>query len=155
MPDNLIKQKLAQASGLLRELEIPLWIVQFGRETYDHPQPVQRLAVGTTITWLAAFIVTAGGESVAIVGTGDVANVEAVGAYDLVLGYVQDIGPDLRRILHHYDPDRVALSYSVDDDSADNLTHGMYLMLRSCLEETPYGERLVSAESALGALRAR
>src|SRR6266536_6253808 len=99
-----------------------MWIVQFARETFDHPQPVQSLAVGTTITWPAAFIVETGGRKTAMVGTGDVANVRDVGAFDDVVGYVKDIGPALLGLLESRDPRKIGLSYSVDDDAADNIS---------------------------------
>ena len=153
--NDMVSQKIRQAAGLLREFDLPLWIVQFARETYDHPEPVQELAVGTTVTWPAAFLVSSRGDSIAIVGTGDVAGVEGVGAYDRVVGYVQDVAPDLRAVLQELRPERIGISYSLDDDSADNMTHGMYMMLLRCLEGTPFAERMVPADSVLVALRSR
>jgi len=132
-----------------------VWIVQFGRETYEHPEPVQRLAVGTTVTWPAAFIISAAGDSIAIVGTGDVENVHGVGAYEEVIGYVKDVAQPLRDVLDRLAPARIGLSYSISDDSADNLAHGMYLMLQACLHGTAHADRLVSADDVLVALRAR
>jgi len=153
--NELVAAKVEQSIALLREFDLPCWIVQFARETYDHPEPVQHRAVGTTVTWPAAFVVTAAGRKIAIVGTGDVANVRSVGVYDEVRGYVQDVGPELRRLLAEIDPPRVGISYSVNDDAADNMTHGMYLILQECLRDTPFAERLVPADRVLGALRAR
>lgn len=153
--NDVVAAKVKQAAELLREFDLPVWIVQFARETYDHPQPVQHLMVGTTITWPAAFVVTASGRSIAIVGSGDVANVESVGVYGEVRSYVKDVGPTLREVLAEIDPPRIGLSYSVDDDSADNMTHGMYLVLQGCLRDTPFAERLTSADRVLTALRAR
>jgi Xaa-Pro aminopeptidase len=153
--DTIVAAKVQQGIQLLREFDLPLWIVQFGRETYDHPAPVQHLTVGTTVTWPAAFILTAEGRSIAIVGTGDVQNVQDVGVYQEVIGYVKDIGPVLRRVLDEIDPARIALSYSVDDDQADNMTHGMFLVLQESLRDTPYAQRLESADRLLVALRAR
>jgi len=153
--DEIVAAKVAQASELLREFSLPLWIVQFARESYDHPQPVQELAVGCSVTWPAAFIVTAGGDAIAIVGTGDVANIESVGAYREVIGYVRDVGPPLREVLERFKPDRIGVSYALNDDGADNISHGMYLMLKGLLRDTPYAGRLVSADQVLIALRAR
>ncbi len=153
--NEMVTQKILQASLLLREHDLPVWIVQFARETYENPQPVQQLAVGTTVTWPAAFIVTDDGRSYAIVGTGDVSNTRQVGAYANVIGYVQDIRPELRKVLSELQPARVGVSYSLDDDSADNITHGMYRILRQSLEGTPFAERLVSADEVLIDLRAR
>lgn len=152
---NVVAAKVRQAVDLLREHDMPVWIVQFARESYDHAQPVQGLMVGTSVTWPAAFLVAHDGSSTAIVGTGDVGNVESVGAYRDVVGYVKDVGPPLREVLSRLDPAKVGVSYSLDDDSADNISHGMFLLLQRCLEGTPYENRIVSAENVLGALRAR
>lgn len=151
----MIAEKVGQAAELLREFDMPVWIVQFARETYEHPQPVQQLLVGTTVTWVSAFIITSTGDSIAIVGTGDVANVEAAGAYRRVIGYVQDIGPHLREVLSQLDPARIGVSYSLNDESADNITHGAYRLLLRALEGTSFADRIVSAEAVLAAARAR
>jgi Xaa-Pro aminopeptidase len=153
--NTIVAAKVQQAVELMREMDLPLWIVQFARESYDHPQPVQELAVGTTVTWPSAFIIADSGATFAVVATGDVANVIEVGAYETVIGYVQDIGPELRRILSELSPGRIGVSYSLDDDSADNITHGMFSVLQTCLEGTVFAERVVSAENVLGALRSR
>jgi Xaa-Pro aminopeptidase len=153
--DELVVAKVKQAIDLLVEFDLPVWIVQFARETYEHPEPVQRLAVGTSVTWPAAFIVSAAGDSIAIIGTGDAENVRRVGAYEEVIGYVKDVAQPLRDVLDRLAPARIGLSYSIDDDSADNLAHGMYLMLQACLRGTAHAERLVSADHVLVALRAR
>lgn len=153
--DDVVRAKVEQAASLLAAHDIPVWIVQFGRETFDHPQPVQQLLVGTSVTWPAAFVITAAGTTHAIVGTGDLANVREIGAYADVRGYVQDIGPPLRDLLAELDGGHIAVSYSLSDDSADNISHGMYLQLERALEATPHGERLVSAEQVLTVVRAR
>lgn len=153
--DRIIAAKIGQARNILREQGLAAWIVQFARETFDHPQPVQELLVGTTITWPAAFIVPVDGPATAIVGTGDVSVVQEVGAYPRVIGYVQDIVPVLRDVLAELDPDRIAVSYSMDDDGADNISHGMFLMLCEALAGTPYADRLTPADEVLVSLRAR
>lgn len=153
--NEIVAAKVEQAIGLLREFELPLWIVQFARETYDNPAPIQDLAVGTTVTWPAAFVLTQSGRRVAIVGSGDVYNARAVGAYDEVVGYVQDVAGPLRDVLDQVNPEHIGVSYSVNDDSSDNITHGMYLVLRDILSGTAFQERLVPADPVLVALRAR
>ena len=52
-------------------------------------------------------------------------------------------------------PNTLALNYSVNDYSADGLSHGMYLLLQQYLEKTPYAQRFVSAEAVVGSLRGR
>jgi len=151
---SVVSRKLDQAVGFLREAGIDLWIAQFARESYEQPTPVDTLAVGCSVTWPAAFLVAASGRRTAIVGTGDVANVRAAGVYDEVVGYVQDVAVPLREVMSDVNPTRVAVSYSVADDMADNITHGMFLMLQGILAGTPYFDCLVPAEGILGKLRA-
>jgi Xaa-Pro aminopeptidase len=153
--DDTIAAKVEQARALLREFDLPVWIAQFGRETFDHPEPVQHLVVGTSITWPAAFVIATDGTATAIVGTGDVANVRDVGAYPDVVGYVKDVGPPLRELLERLNPPRIGISYSRSDDSADCMTHGMYLLLEESLRGTPWVTTLVPAEDVLTRLRAR
>ena len=52
-------------------------------------------------------------------------------------------------------PQSIGLNYSVDDKTADGLTHGMWLMLHDTLRDTPHITRLTSAEPVLSRLRAR
>jgi Xaa-Pro aminopeptidase len=153
--NEVVKAKVRQAADLLREFDVPLWIVQFARETNDNRQPIGDLAVGASVTWPAAFVVSASGESTAIVGTGDLDNVRAVGAYDRVIGYVKDVGPPLLDLLAAEKPDRIAVSYSEGDEGADNITYGMFLMLQHLLNGTEWATRLMSAETILVSLRAR
>ena len=47
------------------------------------------LVVGTAVTWTSLFLIGRTGEHLAIVGTGDVDNVRATGAWPEVIGYVQ------------------------------------------------------------------
>ncbi len=153
--DNLVAEKVRQAASLLVEFDIPLWIVQFARESIEHSQPVGNLAVGTSVTWPAAFVITQHGESTAIVATLDMDNVRGVGAYDTIVGYVHDIAPPLLELLERVDPARIGLSFSESDEGADNITHGMFLLLSRILAGTRFANRLVSAEPVLTALRAR
>ncbi len=153
--NEIVAAKVRQAIPILREQDVALWIVQFARETHEHPEPVQDLVVGTSVMSPAAFLISAGGRTIAVVGTGDEQNVRDVGAYDEVIPYVTDIGPALSAVLADIDPPRIGLSYSPDDTNADNLTLGMYLRLKEYLQSTPYEERLVPGEDILVALRGR
>jgi Xaa-Pro aminopeptidase len=153
--DEIIVAKVQQAVGLLQEFNLPVWIAQFARETHDHPEPVQHLVVGTSVTWPAAFVIAADGTTTAIVGTGDVANVRDVGVYSEVVGYVQDVGPPLRALIEKLNPSSIGVSFSRSDDSADCISYGMYLLLEECLRGTRWVTALDPAEKVLGALRAR
>jgi Xaa-Pro aminopeptidase len=155
VPNSIIREKVQQAVGLLREHNLPMWIAQFAQETDLHPEPCQDLLIGTSVTWPSAFIIQADGTTTAIVGSGDVTNVERVGAYERVIGYIQDVAPELVRVITNANPTRIGISTSTDDFAADCITLGKYRKLESILADTHYADRLVSAEPVLAALRAR
>lgn len=153
--DPLLRKKIDQAIGVMREHQVDCWIAQIGQETWVHPDPIQPLVIGTSVTWPSAFLIAADGRTVALVGTGDVGNVRQVGAYDRVEGYVQDLEPELRRVLDELNPNSIAVSYALSDYGADGITHGWFLKLQAMLRGTPHLERLTSAEPIVTALRAR
>ena len=147
--------KIDQAIALMREHGIECWIAQLGQETWLHPDPIQSLVVGTTVTWPSAFLITAAGATIALVGTGDVGNVRRTGVYERVEGYVRDLEPELRRVLEELAPESIAVSYAESDYGADGITHGWFLKLQRMLQGTPFADRLLSAEPIVTALRAR
>ena len=100
-------------------------------------------------------MVTRNGQALALTGLGDDEAVRRTGLFTEVRTYTQSIGPELVRILSAYDPQRIGINISRSDVSADGLTCGMYLNLCDYLADTPYRNRLVSAESFVAALRSR
>jgi Xaa-Pro aminopeptidase len=59
----------------------------------------------------------------------------------------------LLNTLRRLDPRQIALNYSVSNSNADGLSHGMFLTLQNILKDTPYVERLISADPILSRLR--
>ncbi|HET9014783.1 MAG TPA: M24 family metallopeptidase [Thermomicrobiaceae bacterium] len=154
MAANLVGEKLAQATEILNELDVDLWML-VARESDTLGDPSLPLVVGTSVTWESAFLVSRTGRHRAIVGTGDVENVKQTGAWTDVVGYVEGIGAPLRAALAEYDPRAIALNYSKDNNIADGLTYGMYLTLQDILGDTPYWARVVSGEPIASRVRAR
>lgn len=152
--DPVLLEKLDQVPGVLSELGIDLWLI-FARETSNLHDPSFDLVVGTNVTWHSAFLLSRGGDRLAIVGSLDQANLDAMGHYPRIIPYVGGIGSDLRSALEKVDPGRIAINWSEGDAAADGLTHGMYRNLLSNLAGTPYGSRLESAERIVAALRGR
>jgi Xaa-Pro aminopeptidase len=150
----MIRAKIEQAVGILKELDIDLWMT-FVRESSSVHDPCIDLIVGGNVVWQSAFMIGRGGERIAILGSLDKAAHEALGHYAEIIPYVQGIGEPLRGTLARLDPRRIAINYSTDDEMADGLTHGMYLLLLNTLRGTPYGERLVSSEGIVSRLRSR
>jgi Xaa-Pro aminopeptidase len=150
----LLREKADQAIELLPESGLDAWLT-FVRETDTHPDPGVEMIVGTGLTWISAFLLTGRGERVAIVGRYDVSNVERLGVFPEVVGYDQGIRTPLREAFKRLDPGSIGLNYSLDDHTADGLTHGMFWMLLDLLGDTPFAERLTSAGPLLARLRAR
>ena len=151
---SLVAEKLEQAVEILREQDVDLWLTLV-RETSQTNDPSLDLVAGTYCAWQGAFLISAKGERVAIVGRFDAPSVGSLGVYDEVVAYDESIRPELRRVLERVDPRTIALNYSENDAAADGLTHGLWLILRETLADTPYAERLISSERIVGALRGR
>lgn len=150
----LVQEKVSQAIAILRELDVDLWLT-FVRETSLSPDPALELILDVDLTWKSALLLGRDGQRIAIVGHYDAENVRRLECYGEVIGYHEGIGAPLRQKLAELDPQQIAINYSEDDVAADGLSTGMYLSLRRLLQDTPYGERLVSAERIIAALRGR
>lgn len=150
----LIEEKLAQATAILQEMDVDLWLT-FVRETAMQPDPALELIYGTDLTWQSAFLLSKSGERVAIVGHFDSANVHELGVYARVIGYHQGIREQLVAELERLQPRAIAVNYSETDVAADGLSHGMYRLLCHHLDGTPFASRLISAEQINFALRGR
>jgi Xaa-Pro aminopeptidase len=150
----LIKGKIAQAIGILKEFDIDCWIT-FTRESAINGDPTLPFLVPADLTWHSALIVTKAGDTRAIVGQYDKKMVEDSGAYSTVIGYIEGIKKPLSEYLRTLNPASIAVNYSKESEIADGLTHGMYLALLEILAEINFQDRLVSAEKIISALRQR
>jgi Xaa-Pro aminopeptidase len=151
---DLIKQKIAQAASILQELDIDAWLV-FVRETPMMADPVLPLVVGEDATWNSFFLYTRTGAAYALVGNFDRELFTRYGHYDEVMTYTQDAQETFCSLITKIDPTKLAINFSIDNPAADGLTYGMYTQLTQYLSDTPYGDRLVSAEDIISRLRSR
>jgi Xaa-Pro aminopeptidase len=146
-------EKREQAAGVLRELDLDLWLL-VGRETAQFADPNVRMLVEAHVTWLSCFLVHRSGGCLAIVGTGDAASLAREGGWE-VRGYVKSAAEPLRAALEEFDPRTIALNYSMDNFVADGLTHGMYKWMERTLRDGPYWERVRSGEPVSSRVRGR
>ncbi len=126
---DIVKEKIGQVKGILNELSLDCWII-FVRETDIMADPTLPMVVGLSSTWQSFFVYTRTGEAIALVGNFDEEEYTRSGRFTRVIPYVQGVGEDFRKLMAELDPKTIAVNYSVDDPSADGITHGMYLTNR-------------------------
>jgi Xaa-Pro aminopeptidase len=150
----IIKQKVEQASLVLNEMDIDLWLT-FVRETGSINDPAMDMISGIGCTWQSALMIGKDGDTKAIVGEYDVENFLRFTPYKNVTGYVKSIREPLLEYLKIKNPKKIAINYSQNSSLADGLTHGMYLILLDHLIDTEFALNLVSSEEIISALRGR
>ena len=150
----LLKEKIKQTVSILKEKDIDVWIT-FVRESGINPDPVLEYIMPVSFTWESAIIITKTGRKTAIVGEFDATSVENLGVIDEVITYRGGIKEKLIKILTEINPKKIAINYSLDDPTADGLSHGLYLKLLSYLKDTPFSDVLISAQEIISTLRSR
>jgi Xaa-Pro aminopeptidase len=151
----LAGEKIAHAVSLLDTFDLDLWLT-FVHETSLVRDPALDLICPFDLTWHSALMVHRSGESVAIVGRYDAANLERLHAYTRVVSYDQSVRPALVEQLRAWQPKSVALNFSRNDPASSGLTYGLKLVLDEILKEAGVlPNQVVSAEAFLGSLRGR
>jgi Xaa-Pro aminopeptidase len=140
----LIRAKHRQAVALFERFGVDGWLISFARETGLRPDPLGYL-VGAGVTWPSAFLLARDGRGTAIVATGDQPTFRELGAFEEVRAYVASPRDDLLGWLAEHDPQALGVSWSPSDDTADSITHGMYVYLESLLAGARWQGRLVEA----------
>ena len=131
----IINEKHEKIPTLMKEFGIVCWII-FARETITTPDSVMNLVVGTDVVLHSAFIFgfhEGHFQKIAIVANFDANEQKSKGNWDEVIGYVKSIKPHLLEKIQDLNPQKIALNYSLDDYSADGLTHGLFLSLQKML----------------------
>ena len=100
-------------------------------------------------------IITAAGEAIVVCGEYDRKMIEDTGAYGQVIGFVKGFRDPFLEVMRRLNPASIALNYSQDSEICDGITHGMYLTMTGMLTELGMGNRIVSAETIVSALRQR
>ncbi|GAB4135776.1 MAG: Xaa-Pro peptidase family protein [Ignavibacteriales bacterium] len=154
MKKEMILEKQKQSAQILKEKNIDMWMT-IVRETGNIKDPMMDMIVGTGATWFSAFIITKEGETTAIIGSLEEANMKTVGTFSNIVCYLKSIREDLIHILQKYNPNKIAINFSRNSSLADGLTYGSYLELVDILKDTPFVDRFISSEEIVAALRGR
>jgi Xaa-Pro aminopeptidase len=154
MNSAIVREKVNQASEILNELGIDLWLT-FVRETTAGGDPILPLIYGHDLTWQSALMILPSGEHIAIVGHFEAETARQIGAYPTIIPYHQSIRQSLLETLARLQPHQIAINYSLNDTHADGLSYGMYQLLVEYLSGTEFASQLVSGEKIIGALRGR
>lgn len=151
----LIQEKVNQAIHILKEGQTDVWLT-FVRETSGVRDPMLDFLIGPNdLTWPSALILTHQGEKIAIIGNLEKDSVSRHNVFDTIIGYDTAVSAPLRDTITRLNPNQIAINTSRNNVHADGLTHAMYEILRDYLKDTPYADRLVSAEPIINALRGR
>lgn len=148
------KEKLQQAGEILNELGMDAWLV-VERESGISSDPIMEYIIGSGFTWLSFFLVFRTGHKVALVGNLDIEKTERLGLFDEVIAYRESPKKELLEVLSGHDPQTIAINYSLDSPVADGLSHGCFLQLQALLADSPFSQRLISAEPLIVRLRGR
>jgi len=149
----LRQQKGEQACEILAELDLDCWLV-WVRETMQMADPAMNVLLGTDVIGQTVLLFTRDGERIAIAQHHGALGLPSE-LFDRIVPYTKGCGESLRRELARLDPRHIAVNFSRENEVADGLSHGMYFLLLDYLRETPYGDRLVSAEELIEKLRGR
>jgi Xaa-Pro aminopeptidase len=144
-PVEIVAQKLEQASALLKENDIDLWIT-FVQETSAGRERIFDYIAVADLTWESAIVITRGGEKFVILGKFDEQPFRESGLYTKMMPYVQDFKEPMTELLKQYSPKKVALNYSFQDPSADGITYGKFKYLEKLITDESPQTKIVSAE---------
>ena len=151
----LMQEKVNQAVEILKEQQTDLWLT-FVRETSGVRDPMLDFLIGPNdLTWPSALILTSTGEKIAIIGNLEKDAIARTRVFDTIIGYDTAVSAPLRDTITRLNPDQIAVNTSRNNVHADGLTHAMYEILCDYLKDTPYADRLVSAEPIINAMRGR
>ena len=150
----MVREKIEQAFEILNELDIDLWLV-IDNESEILSDPIMDYVVGAGVTWYSMFLYFRKKKKYAIVGNLDIERYENLKLFDKIYAYKSSPKDFLFELLNKYEPNRIAINYSVNSPAADGLTYGRYLRLVDLLKGSGYENKLVSAEGIISKLRGR
>lgn len=148
----MIRSKIKQTFQVLKEQDVDVWVICC-RESENMTDPSLDIVVGEHVSGKGAFFYTQSGKAIALVWLHDATNFTRDGNFDDVITYTSDFNEKFKQIIHEIDPRNIALNYSINSNTADGISYGIFLTLKEILSDTPYKDRFVSAEDLLFKIR--
>jgi Xaa-Pro aminopeptidase len=143
----LIEEKVEQARTAVAESDdVDAWLT-FCRETDEVQEPCLPYILGFDVVWPSA-VVVGPEDSAVVLGRHDAPTAEQLDVHE-VRPYDESIREPLQETLDGMDAERIGLNYDRDDNTADGLSHGLFLRLRDLLPDREF----VSASEIVGDVR--
>jgi Xaa-Pro aminopeptidase len=150
----IIQEKHNALPKIMKSAGIDCWMI-FARETSTTPDSAMHFVVGSDIVLPSAFIFALQPDmslkKIALVANFDANAEREKKIWDTVIGYEKGISSHLQAIMNEISPQKIGLDYSIQDYSADGLTHGMYLKLSELLPS--FKSKFISARPIVNAVR--
>ncbi|MBN2157223.1 MAG: aminopeptidase P family protein [Candidatus Lokiarchaeota archaeon] len=150
----IIQEKHAKLPQIMVDAGVDCWII-FARETATTPDSSMKFVVGGDIVLASAFIFAIQSDGslkkCALVANFDAAAEEKKGFWDEVIGYEKGIKSHLQAKMKELNPKKIGLNFSLDDFSADGLSHGMFLLLNQLIPR--YKNNFTSAQKIVNTIR--
>ncbi len=111
MDNTILKEKINQAVGILKEKNIDMWLT-FVRESSMMTDPVMDMISGVNSTWQAALCINKDGDTTAIVGSMEEGNFKKPGLYKNIIPYLKSIREPFRDYIARKNPAKIAINFS-------------------------------------------
>lgn len=143
------REKLQQATRLMREGEIDTWLI-LSREGTD---PAMPLLIGAAAVHPAAVFLDSDGTHTILTSHSDAAHFEETALFSDVVVYGADLADAFLAEFRRRAPRRMALNISEDDHLCDGLTRGMYMWIQEIVGARSLREIECSSRQILNRVR--
>lgn len=149
--DEVAKEKMQRAIEMLQENHLDMWVIYSRLKT----DTALELMFHTDTKNEVLFILTAGGERIAVAVPEDAAGYEKTGLYTRVITASEDtFMTEFKKVFDEFEVKSLAINDSVDDTRCDGLTVGLYKKLEKAIGAEKMAEVKRCSYSMLEELRA-
>lgn len=149
----IVREKADQAVETLRDHGVDLWIT-FARETNEVAEPMLPLIAGEEFIWPGMVLVSQSGRKIVICELHDAETFREIGVHE-VYPYENSLKSVFCEAMQEIGPDEIVLNYSKGNNTADGLSHGLYLQLSEYLDAISFEGSLRSGEAVVSEIRGK